>query len=351
MTFHSNIVKNLLLKLPADRAHDIAIKMIKYSPEFLLKNKNIPEIPTEILGIKFKNPLGLAAGFDKNAEAILGLSNMGFGFLELGTVTPKPQFGNKKPRIFRDKNTLSIINKMGFPSVGLKEFKKNLIKNKTSNIVLGINIGKNKNTSGADNIYADYQICMDELSDFADYFVLNISSPNTPNLRDLQNYEALNDFLKVIDKKRSQNIPLFVKIAPDLNNNEINKMAEVIMNNGCDGVIISNTTVSRPNILKADFAKKQGGLSGALLRDNSTEMIAKFYKITEGKLPIIGVGGIFSGKDMFQKICAGASLVQIYTSFIFGGAEIIEEILLEFLDILQENNVKDYRNIIGIDNR
>ncbi len=340
--------KSLLNLVKPETAHNLAISALQYLP-FCFPKVVVPDCSITVWNQKFSNPLGLAAGFDKNAEALTALSRFGFGFIEVGTVTLEPQIGNDKPRIFRDENTNSVINRMGFPSVGLNKFKKNLQKHMPFSLPVGVNIGKNKNTEGLEAICNDYKLCVEELSAIADYFVVNVSSPNTAGLRDLQTAEALTTLLSELVNAKQKNTPLLVKIAPDLDFNQLSEVAEVIIKTKCDGVIISNTTITRPENMSSDFSAKQGGLSGSEhLRKMSTKMIGQFYHMTNGKVPIVGVGGVSSGQDMYDKMCAGASLVQLYTAFVFEGVSLIPNIMKEFSEILQKNNVTNCADIIGM---
>lgn len=317
---------------------------------------------SEVLGItlwgkKFCNPLGLAAGFDKQGEIIKPIFDLGFGFAEFGTVTLKPQVGNSKPRVFRDKDSKSIINRMGFPGLGLSVFKNNIIdyllKGQEQELgspgILGINIGMNKDQT---NPIEDYTKLIHELGQFADYFTINISSPNTPGLRNLQEKEPLRELLQAVLVARSHACPkspppILVKFAPDLNDNQLHDIAEVLLHLKIDGVILTNTTLMRPENLCPSFAAEKGGLSGAPLKEKSTEMIAKFYQITSGQIPIIGVGGVESAEDAFDKIAAGASLIQLYTGMIYEGPMIAKNICFGLEHILQTRGFRNISEAVG----
>tara|TARA_X000000368_G_scaffold299659_1_gene238682 strand:+ start:859 stop:1806 length:948 start_codon:yes stop_codon:yes gene_type:complete len=291
---------------------------------FSIKSKHLEK---EIFGIKFPNPVGLAAGFDKNAELFNELSNFGFGFIEIGTVTPKPQPGNKKKRVFRLNDDSSLINRLGFNNKGV-DFVINNLKNK-GKIIVGGNIGKNKNTPNHKAI-DDYIYCFNALFDYVDYFVVNVSSPNTPNLRDLQEKKPLTALVKQLNKerlKKSKEKPLLLKISPDLSEKQLLDIISVIETENLDGVIATNTTISREN-LKSNpkLFIESGGLSGKKLTSKSNEVIRFIHKNSNGSFPIIGVGGIFDYEDVIEKLECGASLVQIYTGFIYEGPSLVKKI-------------------------
>lgn len=281
----------------------------------------------EVFGLKFPNPVGLAAGFDKDAKLFRELSNFGFGFIEIGTVTPKPQVGNSKPRLFRLKKDKGIINRMGFNNVGVADVVKRLRKNKNS--IIGGNIGKNKTTPN-ENAQDDYLICFEALFDVVDYFVVNVSSPNTPNLRDLQEKEPLTALLNALQAHNSNKTsrkPILLKIAPDLTDAQLSDIIEIISATGIDGVIATNTTLSREGLQSTSkIIQETGGLSGKPLAKRSTEVIRYLHKNSNGAFPIIGVGGIHSAEDAQEKLDAGASLVQLYTGFVYEGPSLIKKI-------------------------
>lgn len=284
-----------------------------------------PKLTRKLFGITFENPVGIAAGFDKNATHISEFEKFGFGFIEIGTVTPKPQVGNPKKRLFRLKEDTAIINRMGFNNDGVANIKNRLKKN--YNVLIGGNIGKNKVTpnSQAKN---DYLICFKELYNYVDYFVVNVSSPNTPGLRELQSKEFLNDLFIDMNKLRLKETikkPILIKISPDLSKEKIIEILEVIEINNIDGIIATNTTIDFPN-LNSKNKNEKGGLSGAPLYDKSNEVISFISKKTNGKLPIIGVGGISTPEQALKKIEAGAHLVQLYTGIIYEGPGIVRKI-------------------------
>ncbi len=287
-------------------------------------------LETEVFGIKFPNPVGLAAGFDKNASMFNDLASCGFGFIEIGTVTPKSQPGNDKPRLFRLKKDQAIINRMGFNNDGLTDVISNL-KNRKTNVIIGGNIGKNKTTPN-ENAVDDYLISFDSLFDHVDYFVVNVSSPNTPNLRELQEKEPLKHLLSElmkVNKLRIVQKPILLKIAPDLTNEQLDDIIEIVDEVKIAGVIATNTTISRENLATSNdllAAYGMGGLSGKPLKSRSTEVIRYLSQKSKNSFPIIGVGGIHSEEDALEKLEAGAVLVQLYTGFIYEGPRLVKRI-------------------------
>jgi len=328
-------IRNVLFKFDAETAHEFSIKSLKNTGatplNFLYKQK-IEGKPVQAMGIHFPNVCGLAAGLDKNGECIRAFDDMGFGFVEVGTVTPRPQPGNDKPRIFRLPEADAIINRMGFNNKGVDYLVEQVRKAKFKG-VLGINIGKNKDTP-EENAKDDYIHCMRKVYNYATYVTVNISSPNTPGLRSLQYGDALNELLSALKaeqeslaKEYDKYVPVAVKIAPDLNEEEVKSIAECLMANNIDGVIATNTTLSREGVENLEHGGEMGGLSGVPVRDKSTEVIRLLAKELAGKLPIIGVGGISNGKDAQEKIDAGATLVQVYTGFIYQGPDLVKDIV------------------------
>lgn len=328
-------VRKALFQLDPERAHELTfqqLRRISGTPLAALVRQSVPHKPVSCMGLTFKNPLGLAAGLDKNGECIDALGAMGFGSIEIGTVTPRPQPGNDKPRIFRLVEAEGLINRMGFNNLGVDNLIEN-VKKAHFDGVLGINIGKNKDTpveQGKD----DYLICMDKVYPYAGYIAINISSPNTPGLRSLQYGEALDDLLAAIKNKQHelQNIhhkyvPVAVKIAPDLSVEELIQVADSLVRHNIDGVIATNTTLERGLVQGMKHGNETGGLSGRPLQLKSTEIIRRLAQELNGQLPIIGVGGIDSVIAAREKIAAGATLVQIYSGFIFKGPPLIKEIV------------------------
>lgn len=330
-----SIARNLLFKLSAEQAHDITINMLKLPASVAMKGlygSQVKNKPVEVMGITFPNPVGLAAGLDKNGECINGFSAMGFGFVEVGTVTPRPQPGNPKPRIFRLPQANAIINRMGFNNHGV-DYLVNQVKKANFKGVLGINIGKNKDTS-EENAKDDYIHCMRKVYEHASYIAVNISSPNTPGLRALQYGDALNELLnalkteqKALAAKYEKYVPVAVKIAPDSTAEEIASIAECLLVNEIDAVIATNTTLSREGVESLEHGTEMGGLSGIPVQEKSTEVIKLLSAALEGKMPIIGVGGINSAASAKEKLDAGASLVQVYTGFIYEGPKLIKNIV------------------------
>jgi len=328
-------IRKVLFQFDAETIHELTIKGLKSTgstPLNVFYKQRVTNNPVKVMGIEFPNPLGLAAGLDKNGECINAFAAMGFGFVEVGTVTPRPQPGNDKPRMFRLPEANAIINRMGFNNKGVDYLVSQVRASKFQG-VLGINIGKNKDTP-EENAKDDYIHCMRKVYDFATYITVNISSPNTPGLRSLQYGDALNELLSVLKieqeklaKQYGKYVPIAVKIAPDLNEEEVNSIAQCLIDNHIDGVIATNTTLSRVGVEKLEHGDEQGGLSGVPVKDKSTTVIRTLAKALDNKLPIIGVGGIASSSDANEKLSAGASLVQVYTGFIYQGPPLIKEIV------------------------
>jgi len=340
-----SVLRPFLFKLDPETTHDLAIKSLKfnYLPKKMFEVKNEQILNIELLGKNFPNPIGLAAGFDKSGEVYNSLLKFGFGFVEIGTVTPLKQFGNPKPRIFRLDDDGALINRLGFNNDGI-EIIKNRIKSEKKKGVLGINIGPNKNTKDQKN---DFCLGLKNFFDIADYITVNISSPNTEGLRDFHDRGKLEDLLLALNKIKSENkinIPLLLKISPDIKDNQISEIADTAIKNDISGIILTNTTNSNKDKLISDFKKEEGGLSGEPLQQISTNMIKKFYKQLNSKIPIIGVGGVNSGKSAYEKIIAGASLLQLYTGLVYKGPSIVKNIKKELIQILKLaglNNIKD----------
>ena len=313
----SDTATTALRQIDAETAHNLAIKAasLRLTP---VAPETDPVLHTNLLGLGFPSPVGLAAGFDKNAEGITGLLDMGFGFVEIGTVTPVGQAGNEKPRMWRLPEDRGVINRYGFNNGGMEEVYPRVASAQKHGKPLGINVGKNKVTSEAEAV-SDYSKCIRKLGPHADYLVVNVSSPNTPGLRDLQKKDVLQKLLASLVEVRnelSHRPAILVKVAPDLSTSEIKDIASASLGSKVDGVIVSNTTISRPDTLQSENKDKAGGLSGAPLRDLATATVGEMYKQLDGKLPIIGVGGVGSGADAYEKIRAGASLVQLYSLYV-----------------------------------
>ena len=352
-----SLAQKFLFQMDAEQAHMMTIKAMKSGLSPCITAIKAKELKQDLWGRNFPNPVGLAAGFDKNADVIKPMFNLGFGFIEVGTVTPKPQIGNDKPRVFRDVKHKAVINRMGFPNEGVATFKNNL-----SNFlaqkprpagVLGVNIGMNKEQTEPEK---DYTLLIRTIGSLADYFTINISSPNTPGLRNLQDPENLAPLLAAVIAERDKvcgdyPIPLLLKLAPDLTDDQMAGIAGVLMTHKIDGVILTNTTLFRPDDLPAEFREQKGGLSGAPLNDISTGVIRRFYALTKGEIPIIGVGGITSGHDAYAKIRAGASLVQLYSSLIFEGPNLIRKINRDLLKYLKADGFTHIREAVGADHK
>ena len=343
-----SVLRPFLFNLDPETAHDLAIKSLKFNPlpgkMFEVEDEQMLNI--ELLGKNFPNPIGLAAGFDKSAEAYNSLLKLGFGFVEVGTVTPLKQYGNPKPRIFRLEDDQALINRLGFNNDGM-ETVKSRIKSDGKNGILGVNIGPNKETKDQKN---DFCLGLKNFFDIADYITVNISSPNTQGLRDFHDQEKLLELmisLNKIKKDNESNIPLLLKISPDINNNYIPEIADAAIKNNFSAVVLTNTTNSNRDNLISKFKKEEGGLSGNPLNQISTNMIKKFYKELSNKMPIIGVGGVNSGKTAYEKITAGASLLQLYTGFVYRGPSAAKNIKKELIQILKSEGVKNIKDIVG----
>ena len=330
---YKKLVQPFLFLFDPEKVHYFSFSMIKlfssipglpYIIRFLFKIKH-PKLEREVFGIKFPNPVGLAAGFDKNAVLYKELSNFGFGFIEIGTLTPRGQTGNPKKRLFRLKDDQAIINRMGFNNDGVDHVVRRLKKN--TNVVIGGNIGKNKDTPN-ERAVDDYIYCFNTLFDYVDYFVVNVSSPNTPNLRALQNKEPLTNLLSILNglnNKKRKPKPILLKIAPDLTDIQLDDIIDIVISTKIDGVIATNTTLSREG-LNSKNRSEMGGLSGKPLSSRSTKVIRYLTTKSNNAFPIIGVGGIHSPEDAFEKIQAGASLVQLYTGFVYEGPAVVKSI-------------------------
>ena len=343
-----SILKPFLFNLDPETAHDLAIKSLKYNPlpskMFEVDDEQMLNI--ELFGKNFPNPIGLAAGFDKSAEAYNSLLKLGFGFVEVGTITPLQQFGNPKPRIFRLENDHALINRLGFNNDGI-DIVKARIKSNSKIGILGVNIGPNKESLDQKK---DFCLGLESFFNIADYITVNISSPNTEGLRDFHDQKKLIDLmiaLNKIKKDKKTKIPLLLKISPDINHIYISEVAEAAIKNDVSAIILTNTTDGNRDNLKSEFKKEIGGLSGDPLRQISTDMIKKFYKELNGKIPIIGVGGVNSGKSAYEKILAGASLLQLYTSFVYRGPSAAKNIKKELIQILKTEGVKSIKDAIG----
>ena len=326
-------LRKALFALDPERSHHLSMDAIGAAERLGLMSlfsTQIPDDPVELMGLTLPNPVGLAAGLDKNAQAFNGLGALGFGFVEVGTVTPRPQPGNPHPRLFRLPEAEAIINRMGFNNEGV-DYLLERVKHRRYSGVLGINVGKNFDTP-VEKAADDYCLCMEKVYAHADYITANVSSPNTKGLRDLQFGDSLSKLLEALkDKQKSlasehdRYVPLAVKIAPDMDDDAINHVAKALRDQGIDGVIATNTTIDKSSVENLEHGKEEGGLSGRPLTERSTEVIRKLSDALKGEIPIIGVGGIFDGESAADKIRAGATAVQIYSGFIYRGPEVIRE--------------------------
>ncbi|KAM7360149.1 dihydroorotate dehydrogenase 2 [Cochliomyia hominivorax] len=353
--FYEKLLMPATRLLPPETSHKLAVWACKYKLFGKSNKADDAILNTNFFGLPVSNPLGIAAGFDKQGEAVEGLAQIGFGFVEIGSVTPEPQPGNPQPRVFRLVEDEAIINRYGFNSEGHAEvFKRLKALRDSGNFqgVLGINLGKNKTSPSAKE---DYKQGVLVFGPIADYLVINVSSPNTPGLRDLQGKKDLEALLETVIQTRSSlhvnnKVPILLKLSPDLTPQDIKDIASVVNKKSCrvDGLIVSNTTVARDNLKEVTLhALETGGLSGVPLRSKSTELIAQMYYQTSGKIPIVGVGGISTGEDAYEKIEAGASYLQLYTSFIYHGPPIVKRVKAELAEILKAKNYKSISEAVG----
>ncbi|MEW5728086.1 MAG: quinone-dependent dihydroorotate dehydrogenase [Pseudomonadota bacterium] len=343
----------LIRLLDAETAHGLTIRALKLGLVPPQPRTESPSLEVALWGLRFPNPVGLAAGFDKNAEVPGAMLRQGFGFVEIGSVTPRPQPGNPKPRMFRLAEDRAVINRMGFNNQGLEAVARRMEARASIGIV-GANLGKNKDTEDA---AADYEKGATRLAPLSDYLVINVSSPNTPGLRALQGRDQLESLVgrtraalngAVAEGKRP---PLLLKIAPDLNDEDLADIAAVALAGALDGLIVSNTTIARPPSLRSPHAKEAGGLSGAPLFVPSTEVLRRMYMLTKGRLPLVGAGGIASGAQAYAKIRAGASLVQLYSAMVYEGPGLITRIKRELIALLARDGFASVTDAVGADHR
>ena len=341
-------LRSLIFRLDPETAHNLAIKSLKFNfvPNILDQDKDNPLFKNKLFNKNLDNPIGMAAGFDKNAEVYNSLFKLGFGFVEVGTVTPLKQYGNPKPRVFRLVEDEALINRLGFNNMGAMNVV-DRIKSNSQMGLLGINIGPNKNTKDRLN---DYIQCLKIFHKVADYITINISSPNTEDLRSFHEQTKLNELLETVNKEKKQlnsKIPLAVKVSPDISDQEINQICEVLLSNNIDVIIISNTSDTTRESLSNSQGHQKGGLSGKPIEKKSTKLISKFYQILRGRIKIIGVGGVDSGESAFEKFLVGADYVQLYTGMVYRGPNIVNMIKKELKELLQKEGVKNYTDIIG----
>jgi dihydroorotate dehydrogenase len=354
MALMDRLALSALYTLPPETAHHAALLALEYGLAGKRAEPDDPILRTTVLGLKFSNPIGLAAGFDKDARVIDAMLSLGFGFVEAGTVTPRPQSGNPKPRLFRLDDDRAVINRLGFNSGGVEAFAERLIKRRRrpqAQGIVGANVGKNRDTAdGA----ADYVACIERLSGLTDYLVVNLSSPNTPGLRGLQARAPIEDLLRrvLLARRRaapdpSKPPPLLAKVGPDLNEDQLRDIAEAAMATGVDGLIIGNTTIDRPASLKSAQKMEAGGLSGDPLMAPATACLAAMYRLTKGRLPLIGCGGVRNGADAYAKIRAGASLVQVYSALVFEGPGLVLKIKRELAAALRAAGFARVSDAVG----
>lgn len=362
---YRNIGKPLFFKLDPEKAHHLVVGGLERATRLpgaeaamrgIYGVQETPDLAVDLFGVHFPTPVGLAAGLDKNGKAVRGFSSIGFGFMEVGTVTPKAQPGNELPRLFRLPTDEALINRMGFNNEGAEALARRLSRLKERRIPVAINIGKNKVTPNED-AHSDYEACIRELFPYGDFFVVNISSPNTPDLRSLQHGSELSSLLEAVMGEMGKQALLhggqkavLVKIAPDVSDEELEFMVDTISRSGVSGIIATNTTLSRAG-LSHNNAKETGGLSGKPLRERSTEIITRIYRQTGGSLPIIGSGGIFTAKDAYDKIRAGASLVEIYTALIYEGPEVNRRLHAGLRKLLERDGYTHISQAVGADHR
>jgi dihydroorotate dehydrogenase len=341
-------LRPLLFKVDPEKAHTLAIKSLKFNliPNLFDEHKNDSIFQTKIFGKDLDNPIGMAAGFDKNAEVYNALFKLGFGFVEVGTITPLKQYGNPKPRVFRLVEDEALINRLGFNNHGAKIVKDRIKRNKKLGL-LGINIGPNKDSSDRLN---DYLIGLKTFYNDADYITINISSPNTENLRTFHEGDKLQDLLKsVMEEKKNlnSNIPIAVKVSPDISKDQVSQISEILLEHEIKAIIVSNTSEANRDKLGNIQRHQKGGLSGKPIEEKSNILINEFYKLLKGKIKIIGVGGVDSGQSAYDKFIAGADFVQLYTGMVFNGPNIAGIIKKELKELLIRDGVKNYTEIIG----
>ena len=341
-------LRSLIFKVDPEKAHTLSIKSLKFNliPNVFDENKNDPIFQTKIFNKHLDNPIGMAAGFDKNAEVYNSLFKLGFGFVEVGTITPLKQYGNPKPRVFRLVEDEALINRLGFNNHGAETVKERIQRNKKLGL-LGINVGPNKDSSNRLN---DYLIGLKTFYDDADYITINISSPNTENLRTFHEGDKLQDLLKSIMEERKNlksDIPIAVKVSPDINEDQVNQISEILLKYEIKAIIVSNTSEATRDKLSNIQRHQKGGLSGKPIEEKSNILINKFYKLLKGKIKIIGVGGVDTGQAAYDKFIAGADFVQLYTGMVFKGPNIAGIIKKDLKELLIRDGVKNYTEIVG----
>ena len=340
--------RSLIFKIDPETAHNLAVKSLKLNltPNVMGENKNDPMFKSTLFGKEIDNPIGMAAGFDKNAEVYNSLFRLGFGFVEVGTVTPLKQYGNPKPRVFRLVEDEALINRLGFNNFG-SENVSNRIRSNLKKGILGINIGPNKDSNDRLN---DYLIGLRAFHDIADYITINISSPNTENLRNFHDEKKFDELMNSIQEEKvkiKSKIPIVVKISPDILEDQIGMISKILLDHKVSAIIVSNTTEKNREKLNNILKHQKGGLSGKPLEEETNKLISKFYKLLKDKIEIIGVGGVDSGESAHKKFLAGASYIQLYTGMVFQGPNIVGKIKKELKEILKADGIKNFREIIG----
>jgi dihydroorotate dehydrogenase len=340
--------RSLIFKINPETAHNLAIKSLKLNlpANIFNQNRDDPMFKSILFGKEIENPIGMAAGFDKNAEVYNPLFKLGFGFVEVGTITPVEQYGNPKPRVFRLVEDQALINRLGFNNLGGENISSRIRANIPRGL-LGINIGPNRDTNDRLN---DYLIGLRTFHDIADYITINISSPNTENLRNFHDEKKFDELINSMEEEKiklKSRIPIVVKISPDISDNQINLISEILLKYKVSAVIVSNTTENNRKNLKNILKHQKGGLSGKPLEEKSNKLIAKFYDLLKGKIQIIGVGGVDSGKSAYNKFLAGANYIQLYTGMVFQGPNIVVNIKKELKELLINDGVTNFKEIIG----
>jgi dihydroorotate dehydrogenase len=342
----SSAILPLLRRIDPERAHNLALYALRLGLAGRMTDSDDAVLAIETLGRRFSNPIGLAAGFDKNAVAVAALARLGFGFVETGTVTPRPQPGNPRPRLFRLDADAAVINRMGFNNAGLDAYLARLAARPHGSVVLGANVGINKDGAEPER---DYPALVAAVAPYADYAVINVSSPNTPGLRDLQGEARLRSILRAVMTQVPNHPPLLVKIAPDLTRDGLAAIVEACVAEDVQGLIVSNTTTARNPGLRSPAAREAGGLSGAPLFQLSTALLARAFLLAHGRLALIGVGGVATGQDALTKVRAGASLVQIYTAFAYAGPALVPRLKRELASALRAAGFASIRDAVGSD--
>lgn len=350
MSLFYKVGTSVLRKLPAERAHVTTVKALRAGFGPKASAVSFPELATEVGGLHLPNPIGLAAGFDKDCDVPGAMLAAGFGFVECGTVTPRPQIGNPKPRLFRLTEDEAVINRMGFNNKGLDHFSERLRARKGKSGIVGANLGANKDS---DDRIADYVTGLARLWGLSDYFTINISSPNTPGLLNLQGSTEMDDLLGRLSETRAKlsgdeaSYPMFLKVAPDLDFSDVGRVVEQVRTYGLSGIIVSNTTIERPESLKSEYRGEDGGLSGQPLFEKSTALLQEFSNAAEGRIDLIGVGGIGSGAQAYAKIRAGAKAVQLYSALVYNGPQLVQEICADLSARLKADGFTTIGDAVG----